>query len=293
MFVSLIIGGTQGLAMGMPIINNAKVGQIWPIMFIMVACGAISGFHSLVASGTTAKQVMRESQAKKIGYWGMLLESLLSVLVLCAVGSALSHTEYMNIVYPEVGKSNWILAFAVSMGRLVNSAMPFISITIATVLGILVIESFVVTTLDTAVRMNRYLFDELWHVLLGEKTPKIMRSFWFNSALSVAFMLLFALTNAVGAIWKIFGTANQLVAMLALLTVSLWLKRHGKKFHFTVLPAVFMFFTTVYSLWLLLGGFIKGKKILLLGTDVILLVLTIVIVGIAIHNFLKPNADAK
>ncbi len=289
LFIALIINGMNGITLDVPAFNVARgqtiYGPIWPLMFITVACGAISGFHSLVATGTTAKQVMRESQAKKVGYWSMLLESFLSVLVILTVASSLKFTDYMAIVHPTEGASNWILAFALSGGRLVNRALPFISLPLASVMGILVIEGFIVTTLDTAVRMNRYLFEELWEILLGGKVPRIMRSFWFNSGLSVALMLLFALTNAVGAIWKIFGTANQLVAMLALLTVSTWLMKHGKKFHFTLLPAFFMMATTLYSLWLLLKSFIAAKNFLLLWTDVILFVLAIGILIIAAKTF--------
>ncbi len=288
-FLGLLVGGVNGLSMVMPAWNVAEAtnlyGAIWPLMFITVACGAISGFHSLVATGTTVKQVMRESQAKKIGYWGMLLESFLSVLVLLAVGATLEYPEYLSIVHPTAAKGNWILAFAVATGRLINGALPFVSITLATVLGILVIESFIVTTLDTAVRMNRYLFEELWQVLLGDRVPALMRTFWFNSALSVALMLLFALTNAVGAIWKIFGTANQLVAMLALLTVSTWLMKKGKHFHFTMLPAIFMLITTGYALWLLLKKFIATKSYLLMGTDIILCILAVIIVFVVIRAF--------
>lgn len=291
LFIALLVEGLKGTKLGLPAFNVPQAqqiyGSIWPLMFITVACGAISGFHSLVATGTTAKQVSKESQAKRIGYWGMLLESTLSVLVILTVASGLNMTEYMNIVHPTGAKGNWILAFAVSTGHLIHRAIPYISITLATVFGILVIEGFIVTTLDTAVRMNRYLFEELWDILLKGKVPTIMRSFWFNSGLAVALMLLFALTNAVGAIWKIFGTANQLVAMLALLTVTTWLMKHGKKFHFTLLPAIFMGATTLYALWLLLKKFLSARNYLLIGTDVLLFILAITIVIIVFKAFLK------
>ena len=120
-----------------------------------------------------------------------------------------------------------------------------------------------------------------------------MRSFWFNSGLAVALMLLFALTNAVGAIWKIFGTANQLVAMLALLTVTTWLMKQGKKFHFTLLPAIFMGITTLYALWLLLKKFLSARNYLLMVTDILLFVLAIAIVIIVFRAFYKKQFNRK
>jgi carbon starvation protein len=294
LFVALFVGGLQGVRLGLPAVNIVQGGQlygaIWPLMFITVACGAISGFHSLVASGTTAKQVRSERDAKRIGYWGMLLESLLAVLVILTVASTLSFKDYLTIVHPKGAAGNWILAFAVAMGQVINRALPFVSLTLATVMGILVVEGFVVTTLDTAVRMNRYLFEELWNILLKGKVPLLMRSFWFNSGVSVALMLLFALTNAVGVIWTIFGAANQLVAMLALLTVSAWLFKQGKKFHFTLLPAIFMMVTTLTALWLLLKKYYATHNYLLLVTDALLFVLAIAIIVIVIKVFSTKRA---
>jgi carbon starvation protein len=289
LFIALLSQGLAGAKLEWQAFNIAEgqrvMGSLWPLMFITVACGAISGFHSLVASGTTAKQIRAESKAKYVGYWGMLLESLLSVLVILAVATSLNYKDYMQIVHPVGAPSNWILAFAITMGHLLHRAFPFVSLTLATVMGILVVEGFIVTTLDTAVRMSRYLFEELWNILLGGRVPWLMRSFWFNSGLAVALMLLFALTNAVGVIWAIFGTANQLVAALALLTVSAWLFKRGKAFHFTLLPALFMMATTLCALWLLLKKYLAARNYLLTVTDVVLFCLAIAIIVIVIRTF--------
>jgi len=200
--LSLVFGGFEGLKLQLPSFNLAEgtkhLGLIWPMLFITIACGAISGFHALVASGTSSKQVAREKYARTIGYNGMLLESLLAICVLLAVGSALVFTDYRNIVWPEVGRSNPILAFSLGVGNLVNQTFS-IPTALGCVFGILMVEGFVVTTLDTAVRLNRYLFEELWGIIF-KKVPSLLKKFIFNSALAVILMWLLAHFNTYGII---------------------------------------------------------------------------------------------
>ncbi len=150
--LSLLFGGFGGLKLQLPSFNLAEgikhLGFVWPMLFITIACGAISGFHALVASGTSSKQVARERYARTIGYNGMLLESLLAICVLLAVGSALVFTDYRSIVWPEAGRSNPILAFSLGVGKLMNQTFS-IPTALGCVFGILMVEGFVVTTLDT------------------------------------------------------------------------------------------------------------------------------------------------
>ena len=158
----------QGVTVKAPVTNfavgAAKIGPVWPFLFITIACGAISGFHALVAGGTSSKQLARESRRVAIGFGGMLLEGLLAVLVLVAIGSGLNLRNTWRIVWPTTGAGNPILAFALSMGHLLHGSLG-ISVAIGTVLGILIVEGFLITTLDSAVRLNRYLFEELWRAL--------------------------------------------------------------------------------------------------------------------------------
>jgi carbon starvation protein len=172
LFIAAMVAGFKGVTFSAPALNvaagTAKLGPIWPFLFITVACGAISGFHCLVAGGTTSKQVSKESDIKKVAYGGMLLEGLLAIGVLVAVGCGLMFQDYMNIVFPTGpgARSNPILAFAAGAGGLLDKGLG-ISPVYGTVFGILLVEGFVVTTLDTAVRLNRYLFEELWHDVQG------------------------------------------------------------------------------------------------------------------------------
>ena len=126
-----------------------------------------------------------------------------------------------------------------------------ISIALGAVFGILLVEGFVITTLDVAVRLNRYLFEEFWRILF-KQVPKLFQHYWFNSALAVFLMWLLAYSNTFAALWPIFGAGNQLLAALSLMAVSVWLYFKGRKNWYTVIPAVFMLATTIFSLILLL-----------------------------------------
>jgi carbon starvation protein len=139
------------------------------------------------------------------------------------------------------------------------------------IIGILMIEGFVVTTLDSAVRLNRYLFEELWGMIF-DRVPDVMTKFWFNSGLSVVIMFLMAYFNAFKLIWPLFGSANQLMAALALIAVSVWLYRRGRMNWFTMIPAIFMVVTTIASLiYLLINTYIPGGNNILIVADIVLL----------------------
>ena len=284
MFFALLSGGFGGLSVTFPAFNFSEgiehLGLIWPMMFVTIACGAISGFHCLVSSGTTSKQCSSERDAKRIGFDGMLLECILALFVLLAIGSALGFEDYKIVVWNE---SNPVLGFALAAGKLANTGLGFIPVALGTVFGILMLEGFLVTTLDSAVRLNRYLFEELWD-LLFENPPAFMKKYWFNAGLSVALMWILAGSNAATAIWPVFGSSNQLLAALALLVVSTWLLNRGTLPWFTLIPAAFMMATTLYSLVLLMQKHIPAGNYLLVGAEVVLFVLALGVIGIAIRT---------
>ena len=284
MFFALLSGGFGGLSVTFPAFNFSEgiehLGLIWPMMFVTIACGAISGFHCLVSSGTTSKQCSSERDAKRIGFDGMLLECILALFVLLAIGSALGFEDYKIVVWNE---SNPVLGFALAAGKLANTGLGFIPVALGTVFGILMLEGFLVTTLDSAVRLNRYLFEELWD-LLFENPPAFMKKYWFNAGLSVALMWILAGSNAATAIWPVFGSSNQLLAALALIVVSTWLLNRGTLPWFTLIPAAFMMATTLYSLVLLMQKHIPAGNYLLVGAEVVLFVLALGVIGIAIRT---------
>lgn len=289
LFAAGIVAGAKGVTFNAPAMNvaegTAKVGPIWPFLFITVACGAISGFHSLVAGGTSSKQVSKESDVQRVAYGGMLLEGLLAIGVLVAVGCGVMYSDYVNIVYPTAAgvKSNPILAFATGAGGILHTAFGIAPL-YGTIFGILLVEGFVVTTLDTAVRLNRYLFEELWQVIF-KTVPKIFKTYIFNALLCVILMYILAYKNAFLVIWPIFGTANQLLASLALIAVSVWLVNRGKKVYFTVLPALFMMVTTIYSLIILLSKYMKTKNYTLFGVDILLIVFAVGVILLAFRKW--------
>ncbi|MEW5806058.1 MAG: carbon starvation CstA family protein [Acidobacteriota bacterium] len=279
LILAVFIGGLAGVKISAPAFNNgeetSRLGMLWPMLFITIACGAISGFHSMVATGTTAKQCAREEDIKKLGYNAMLLESLLAVGVVLVLGSFLSFSDYKAIVWPDDPslKPNPVLAFSLAIGNALHSGFH-LPTALGAVFGILLVEGFVITTLDAAIRLNRYLFEELWVILF--KSPGIfLRSFWFNSGLSVLFMWVLAQGNTVNALWPIFGTGNQLLAALALAVVSIWLIKQGRKASFALLPALFMLFTTMASLVILFRDYWKQENFTLLSADIVLFFLAV------------------
>ncbi len=331
MIVSVLSAGFNGLTISAPAFNLVDgmqhLGLIWPMMFITIACGAISGFHSLVAGGTTCKQLAQETDARKVGFNAMLLESTLAVLVLIAVGVGLNFVDYKAIVWPvDPGvRSNPILGFSLAAGQLFNHGLR-IPVALGTVFGILLVEGFVITTLDTAIRLNRYLFEELWSVVsksvgIGIATflvlmctriiipisifiliveafvciavftfwPKIMKHYLFNSGLSVILMWVLAYSNAFSTLWPIFGAANQLLAALGLIAVSSWLLLKGRKYAFALYPAIFMIVTTLASLVILLRNYLRTQNWVLVATDILLFLMAIGVVGLAARTFFVPK----
>jgi carbon starvation protein len=292
MIISLLVVGFGGAGISMPDYNLAEgsksLGAVWPMMFITIACGAISGFHSLVAGGTTSKQLAKETDARKVGFNAMLLESVLAVCVLLTIGVGLKFVDYKAIVWPidPAVKSNPILGFSLSAGHLFNMGLG-IPVSLGTIFGILLVEGFVITTLDAAVRLNRYLFEELWQIIF-KKTPKLLKHYWFNSGVAVLLMWMLGYSNAFSVLWPIFGAANQLLAALALLAVSSWLLLKGKKYYFALLPAIFMIVTTVTSLVILLQQYIAAANYTLIVVDVLLFVLSIGVVILVIKTFIEP-----
>ena len=298
LFAGIVVSGFHGATVSYPVSNfavgNAKLGPIWPFLFITIACGAISGFHALVAGGTSSKQLSRETHAKRIGYGGMLLEGLLAVLVLLAIGSSLDYSRYMAVVWPQAGAGNPILGFALAMGMLLNKSIG-VSMALGTVLGILIVEGFLITTLDSAVRLNRYLFEELWRTVM-DRPPAIMQKFWFNSGLSVLLMLVLAQTNGWKLIWPVFGATNQLLAALTLIAATVWLHRAGKKSWYTLVPALVMMVTTIAALsYFLVSTYWPTGNLILIATDLILLGLAGGVIILSLRQFFsrQPAADTS
>ena len=229
---------------------------LFPSLFITTACGAVSGFHSLVGSGTTSKQLNSEKDAKLIGYGTMLIECVLAVIALIAVGCLTKDGAYADIGTPLQVFSTAVGKFfaAVGIGEygelLINTMV------------LLAVSAFVLTSLDTASRLGRILFQELF------KTGKGFHSFWGNRFVAAMITVGTAgLLTLAGyeRIWALFGVCNQLVAVFAFLAASCWLKRTGKNHKMLYLPMLFILVTALSSLCI---TFCNNLKVLLDKADV-------------------------
>jgi carbon starvation protein len=289
MVVGILGAGLSGVTINAPVFNldeafsAPNLGLIWPFLFITIACGAASGAHGLVCGGTSCKQISNEKHARMIGYGGMLLEGLLALCVILMISGGMDFAKYKSIVYPAGGGSNAPLAFALGLGNILHLSLGLPTV-FGTIWGILLLEGFLVTTIDALVRLSRYLFEELWLTVL-DNPPPLLRSRVFNSLLVVAGFLTLTFTNAYLKIWPIFGAANQLLAALTLIAVTAWLAQKSKKLWFTAIPAAFMVITTLTSLVILLGRYIDFKNWSLVVTDVILLVLAVGVVTLTFRYF--------
>lgn len=216
-------------------------GPIWPMLFVTIACGAISGFHSLVSSGTTCKQLDSESHACRIGYGAMLMEGLVGALVVICVGAGLTATQHAAMLRP--GGGGPIGAFGEGYGNLV---MPVLG-SYGAIFAIMALNTFILTTLDTATRISRYVLQELFG----------MQNRFVATGLVVVVATLLAMTGEWQRIWPAFGASNQLIAGIGLLVVSSWLLSLRKPVRAILIPAVFMMVTTItafaYQIYRALG----------------------------------------
>lgn len=218
----------------------------------------------------------------------MLLESLMACAVLGTLIVGLDFVQYKELVYPMDGQANPILAFALAMGQSLHHGLG-LPISFGVLFGMLLLEGFLVTSLDVAVRLNRYLFEELWQVF-WRRPPRFLLHHWFNAALAVGLMFLLAYYNTVSTIWTIFGTANQLLASLTLMVISFWLLNNQRRIWYTLVPACFMMVTTFTMLILLMvRRYVPEQNISLIVADGVLLGLTVGMVFRLVSAVLVPR----
>ncbi|MGE4357553.1 MAG: carbon starvation protein A [Candidatus Omnitrophota bacterium] len=257
-----IIFGYLGIFVSSPKINlpafiswDTRGGYLWPMLFVTIACGAISGFHSLIASGTTSKQISSEKDAKKIGYGAMVMEGLLAVMAVLVVSAGFSSLNGLNKILQ--GTAGPIGAFGEGFGRITNSFLGIYGGSFA----VLVLNAFILTTLDTATRISRYLATELFKI----------KNRYLSTLIVIILSALLAFSGKWEKIWPLFGASNQLVAGLALIVISSWLLSQKKKNYFAIIPAVFMLLTTVGALIFQIKHFWEEKNFLLIVISSVLI----------------------
>ena len=242
--------------------TGSSLGYLFPALFVTIACGAISGFHSLVGSGTTAKQLNREQDAQPIAYGGMLIESALAIISLCAVAYIWKDYADGTTVVPTAVFAGGLSAM---LGELFGSGAQSITYSLL----ILAVSAFCLTSLDTATRLARYMFQEFW-VKPGEDPKnltgarKALTNPYVATAITVVIGIALGMTGY-AKIWALFGAANQLLAALGLLAVAAWLGKIGRNNKMFIIPMVFMLLVTLTSL---VFTIITQVGLITSGTDV-------------------------
>jgi carbon starvation protein len=314
----------------------AEGWPLFPLLFVMIACGAISGFHSLVASGTTSKQIRKETDARVIGYGSMLAEGMLAVFVIIAVAGGFGLGKE-TLVQKEDDKGGLVWAYAFKEPGLVSDGAPtkevadkdlwdfhysnpkqaealdmtlkaFIDgsahmleaigfswkLAIA-IMGVFV-TSFAATTLDTATRLQRYVVGEVGRVA----KVKLLENRHVAAIVAVVTAGILALHDGEGkggmALWPLFGATNQLLACLALLVVTTYLKKNGKPMYFTLIPAAIMFVITGWAMVLNCGRFyatgLRQLHLLIISVIVIALEIWMVVETVMVLAR-KPGSGEK
>jgi len=307
--VGVIVTGAAGaLHVVAPAVQATPEGAppLWPFLFITIACGAISGFHSLVASGTSSKQVRQEEDALFVGYGSMIMEGVLATLVIIACvagigiaykgseGALLTGTAAWTAHYKSwaaaAGLGSKIGAFVVGSANMISSFGIPNNIAIV-IMGVFV-ASFAGTTLDTATRIQRYVIQEL----SGDAKINALKNGYVATAVAVVTAGVLAFANGASGkgaltLWPLFGATNQILASLALLAITVYLKKKGKgSYLISGLPAIFMMVMTTWALIKNEINFITAGNALL---SVINAVVVLIAIWVAIEGWLTVFSVQK
>ena len=249
MFVGMIVGAVLGLLLAHPTMNlpaftgfqNESLGTLFPILFVTVACGAVSGFHSLVSSGTSSKTISNEKDMLKVGYGAMVLESLLAVIALCVAGAAAGADGTAAVGTPFQIFSSGVAGFLEMFGIPVYVAQSFMT---------MCVSALAFTTLDSVARIGRMSFQELFSVddmEHAEGWRKVLCNKYFATVITL--VCGYILTQIGYAnIWPLFGSANQLLSALVLITLCVFLKVTGRENRTLLIPLAIMLCVTFTAL---------------------------------------------
>ena len=311
MFVCMILGAAVGLIIGHPTMNlpvftgfkNEQLGTMFPILFVTVACGAVSGFHSLVSSGTSSKTIENEKDMLKVGYGAMILESVLAVLALCVAGAAAAKDGTPAEGTPFQIFSRGVAGFFEKMG------MP---VSVATVFMTMCVSALALTTLDAVARIGKMSFQEIFSVD-DMKNAKLWRKIVCNPYFATIITLAcgYVLTKiGYQKVWPLFGSANQLLSALVLITLCVFLKVTGRSNKMLFPPMIIMLCVTFTALVQRLIAMVKAiqnaaavtipagqttwdKVFIANGLQLIIAVLLIVLGLIIVVNSTKSYAKSK
>ena len=304
MFAGMIIGATLGLVVAHPNMNlpvytgfhNDNLGNLFPILFVTVACGAVSGFHSLVSSGTSSKTVANEKDMLKVGYGAMVLESLLAVLALCVAGAAAAADGTAAAGTPFQVFSGGVAGLLEMFGVPVYVASCFMT---------MCVSALALTSLDAVARIGRMSFQELFSVddmEHAEGWRKLLCNTYFSTIVTLAFGYILTQVGY-SNIWPLFGSANQLLSALVLITLCVFLKVTGRENKTLFPPLVIMLCVTFTALVQRTIGLVKafnaGTAVFMVeGLQLIIAILLMVLGVVIVVNsgkelFNKKKESAK
>ncbi|MBW2985279.1 carbon starvation protein A [Candidatus Woesearchaeota archaeon] len=251
---------------------HSDIFPIWPILFITVACGAVSGFHGLISSGTTSKQLSKESDAKPIGYGSMLMEGLLAVFVTIVVISGVNWGVQTG-GFSDLLKKGWIVLFSTGYGNIVGSmGLPILTGSLAAVLGAFMVNQFILTTVDSSSRIGRFVLSE-------NLFPKL-KNRYLTTLITIVPAWLIAITQSYESLWRLFGSSNQLIASISMITVSSFFLTKKRNVKFIVIPALFVLVTTLSALVYLIfssNGYFAQENYMLVIISALLFILGVVV----------------
>ncbi|MDQ0215461.1 carbon starvation protein [Oikeobacillus pervagus] len=284
-FIGMVIANPTIQLAGYTGFYNENLGYLFPILFITIACGAVSGFHSLVSSGTTAKQLDNEKNGRFITYGAMLLEGFLAIIAIGAV-AYLSQADFAARMTDLGGP---IGTFSAGVGFFMSHWG--ISEITATTFTALTASAFLMTTLDSATRLGKYAVQEF-----AENKSSFFRNHHIATLVIIIGAGALAISGTWSTVWPLFGSANQMLGALALLAITVWLIKKGVKAWFTILPMVFMFLVTLSALIALMQANLTKGNYLLTVIAFIVFVLCIFLVieaWRAIFSANKQNPPVK
>lgn len=264
-----------------------------PLLFVTIACGAISGFHGLVASGTTSKQLDKETDLRFVGYFGAIGEGSLSLATIIAACAGFATLADWEAVYTSFGQGG-VSAFVEGGANIISQGIGLdvgIAETLLTVMAVL----FAGTTMDTGLRLQRYIFQEwgnIYDISLIQK-PLVATLLAVGSCLLLAFGAGGADGSGGLQIWPLFGTTNQLLAGLTLMVITVMLVRLGRPMYVTLLPLIFLLIMTVFALIIQLQGFYQDEKYFLFFLDIVVLVAAVWIILEATATLSKVSKENR
>ncbi|MGM0914572.1 MAG: carbon starvation CstA family protein [Pseudomonadota bacterium] len=277
--------------------DNVPAGtpSLLPLLFVTIACGAISGFHGLVSSGTTSKQLNKETDARFVGYFGAVGEGMLALAAILAATAGFASLADWEAMYTAFGQGG-VNAFVEGGAFIIHNGLGLPEATAATLLTVMA-ALFAGTTMDTGLRLQRYIFQE-WGEIYNQqwmKKPAVATLLAVGSCLLLAFGAGGADGSGGLIIWPLFGTTNQLLAGLTLLVVTVMLVRLGRPMWYTLAPLAFLLVMTIAALLIQLRTFFDQGNYFLLGLDIVVLVAAILVAleCVSALKRLRNEAPAK